>query len=48
MHCYNCCGTIADYVVSLLANLPKPIMSTQVANSWGYFNVQMGEWDMQM
>lgn len=42
---YNCAGTIQDFVVAMLGNLSKPIMSSQNAASWGYFNCTLSDWN---
>lgn len=43
---FNCAGTIADFIIAMLCNLDKPIMSYQMAASWGYFNCVEYQWDM--
>lgn len=51
VHClddYNCAGTIQDYIVSMLCALDKPVMSTQNAASWGYFNTVDSQWNKEM
>ncbi|CAK8677926.1 unnamed protein product [Clavelina lepadiformis] len=45
---YDCSGTIADYVVSRLCHLAEPIMSTQNAASWGYFDSHAKTWDRKV
>lgn len=45
---YNCAGTIQDYVVAMLCNLDKPIMSTHNAASWGYFETKENAWNTKM
>lgn len=42
---YNRCGTIQDLIVTTLCNLQTPIMSTQNAASWGYFDVTDCSWN---
>ena len=42
---YNCCGTIQDFIVTILCDLPKPIMSVQNAAGWGYFNCATNQWN---
>lgn len=41
----NCCGSIMDAVVSSLCSLDQPIMSDQLANSWGYFDKDNHCWE---
>ncbi|XP_044734649.1 sedoheptulokinase-like [Chrysoperla carnea] len=45
---YNCAGTIQDFVVAMLGNLSKPIMSSQNAASWGYFNCTLSDWNNEI
>uniref|UniRef100_UPI00398EF05C sedoheptulokinase n=1 Tax=Pristiophorus japonicus TaxID=55135 RepID=UPI00398EF05C len=45
---YNAAGTIHDYVVAVLCELKRPLMSTQNAASWGYFNTRCGTWNLQI
>ncbi|KAK9503822.1 hypothetical protein O3M35_010297 [Rhynocoris fuscipes] len=45
---FNCAGTIQDFVVAMLCNLKKPIMSVQNAASWGYFNTRTSEWNKEI
>lgn len=45
---YNCAGTIADFVVSILCNLNKPVMSYQNAASWGYFDCTDNNWNLDL
>jgi len=42
---FNYCGTIQDLIVSILCNQEKPVMSTQNAASWGYFDVTKCSWN---
>ncbi|XP_049823756.1 sedoheptulokinase-like isoform X3 [Aethina tumida] len=42
---FNCAGTIGDFVVAMLCNLDKPVMSEQNAASWGYYNCLTGTWN---
>lgn len=44
---YNCAGTIQDFAVAILGNLDKPVMSTQSAASWGYFDCKDHEWNLE-
>lgn len=43
---YDCCGTIADYLVARLCSLVKPVISNQNSASWGYFNPFGQNWDL--
>ncbi|KAM7539352.1 hypothetical protein Aperf_G00000048625 [Anoplocephala perfoliata] len=38
-------GTVADFLVAALASLKRPIMSPQMAMSWGYFDAENNCWD---
>lgn len=42
---FNCSGTVQDFAVALLCNLKKPLMSTQNAAGWGYFNTTTNSWN---
>ncbi|NXD13208.1 SHPK Sedoheptulokinase, partial [Nothocercus nigrocapillus] len=42
---YDAAGTIHDYVVAMLCDLKKPLMSDQNAASWGYFNSRSKSWN---
>ncbi|NWR84689.1 SHPK Sedoheptulokinase, partial [Furnarius figulus] len=42
---YDAAGTIQDYVVAMLCDLKKPLMSIQNAASWGYFNSRSKSWN---
>lgn len=42
---YDCSGTIMDYVVAGLCGLEKPVMSVQLASSWGYFSTREMSWN---
>ncbi|XP_030818835.1 sedoheptulokinase [Camarhynchus parvulus] len=42
---YDAAGTIQDYVVAMLCDLKKPLMSVQNAASWGYFNCRNKSWN---
>ncbi|NWQ64739.1 SHPK Sedoheptulokinase, partial [Neopipo cinnamomea] len=42
---YDAAGTIQDYVVAMLCDLKKPLMSVQNAASWGYFNSRSKSWN---
>lgn len=43
---WTCAGTIADFLVAGLTDLDKPVMSPQMATSWGYFNIDEEIWDV--
>ncbi|VDN98313.1 unnamed protein product [Rodentolepis nana] len=43
---WTCAGTIADFLVAGLASLKRPVMSPQMAMSWGYFDAENNCWDM--
>lgn len=45
---FNCAGTIQDFVVAMLCNLKKPIMSVQNAASWGYFDTCTSQWNNEI
>lgn len=45
---YNCSGTIQDFAVALLCDMEKPVMSTQNAASWGFFNTTKGTWNKEI
>ncbi|NXA35240.1 SHPK Sedoheptulokinase, partial [Eudromia elegans] len=42
---YDAAGTIHDYVVAMLCDLKKPLMSDQNAASWGYFSSRSKSWN---
>ncbi|NWX97896.1 SHPK Sedoheptulokinase, partial [Nothoprocta ornata] len=42
---YDAAGTIHDYVVAMLCDLKKPLMSDQNAASWGYFSCRSKSWN---
>uniref|UniRef100_A0A8D0L3E0 Sedoheptulokinase n=1 Tax=Sphenodon punctatus TaxID=8508 RepID=A0A8D0L3E0_SPHPU len=42
---YDAAGTIQDYVVAMLCDLKRPLMSSQNAASWGYFNCRRKSWN---
>lgn len=45
---YNTVGGIMDYMVMLLCGLDKPVMSDQIASSWGYLSSVTMSWNQQM
>uniref|UniRef100_A0A8C8VMK4 Sedoheptulokinase n=1 Tax=Pelusios castaneus TaxID=367368 RepID=A0A8C8VMK4_9SAUR len=44
---YDAAGTIHDYVVAMLCDLKRPLMSIQNAASWGYFNSRSKSWNTE-
>lgn len=45
---FNRCGTIQDLIVTVLCNHEQPVMSTQNAASWGYFDVAKCSWNIDV
>ncbi|XP_031574536.1 sedoheptulokinase-like [Actinia tenebrosa] len=45
---YEYAGTVQDLLVALLCGTSKPIMSTQNAFSWGYYNLKEKAWEKEM
>uniref|UniRef100_A0A8C4STC3 Sedoheptulokinase n=1 Tax=Erpetoichthys calabaricus TaxID=27687 RepID=A0A8C4STC3_ERPCA len=45
---FSSAGTIQDYVVAMLCNQERPLMSVQNAASWGYFNTQKRKWNLEI
>ena len=45
---YDQAGSIQDYLVTMLCGLDHPITSVQNAASWGYFNTQDKEWNLDI
>ncbi|KAM3965706.1 sedoheptulokinase [Aphomia sociella] len=41
-------ATVQDFVVAMLCGLDTPIMSDQNAASWGYFNTEKNEWNIDI
>lgn len=41
-------GTVQDFVVTMLCDLDIPVMSDQNAASWGYFNTEKNEWNIDI
>ncbi|XP_026321302.1 sedoheptulokinase-like isoform X2 [Hyposmocoma kahamanoa] len=41
-------ATVQDFVVAMLCNLETPITSDQNAASWGYFNTEINEWNIDI
>lgn len=44
---YDRAGTIQDLLVAMLCQLDKPVTSTQLAASWGYFDTVSGVWNAE-
>lgn len=44
---YDTAGSIMDYVATLLCGLDKPVMSNQIAASWGYFDTEYNTWNFE-
>lgn len=42
---FNCAGTVQDFMVAMLCNLKRPVMSIQNAASWGYFDTESCSWN---
>ncbi|XP_038231657.1 sedoheptulokinase isoform X2 [Dermochelys coriacea] len=45
---FDAAGTIHDYVVAMLCDLERPLMSIQNAASWGYFNSRSKSWNTEI
>lgn len=45
---YDTAGGVMDFLTTLLCGLDKPVMSNQIACSWGYFSCQTGTWNLDM
>uniref|UniRef100_A0A1B6CE92 Carbohydrate kinase FGGY N-terminal domain-containing protein n=3 Tax=Clastoptera arizonana TaxID=38151 RepID=A0A1B6CE92_9HEMI len=45
---FNCAGTVQDFMVAMVCNLVKPIMSVQNAASWGYFDTKTSKWNEEL
>lgn len=45
---FNCSGTVQDFVVAMLCDLQKPVMSDQNAASWGYYNNEKHSWNVEI
>ena len=45
---FDCAGTIQDFLVAMLCNLDKPVMSVHNAASWGYFDTTNKKWNTEM
>lgn len=45
---FTCSATVQDFVVAMLCDLDYPITSDQNAASWGYFNTERNEWNIDI
>lgn len=45
---FTCSATVQDFVVAMLCDLENPIISDQNAASWGYFNTETNEWNIDI
>lgn len=45
MQRFDRAGTIQDMLVAMLCQLDRPVTSTQLAASWGYFDTVSGTWN---
>lgn len=45
---FDTAGGVMDYFTMLLCGLDKPVMSSQIAASWGYFNTDNNSWNHDM
>ena len=45
---YDRCGTIMDFIVTLLTENPKVKTSGQIAASWGYFDTVKKAWNQEI
>jgi sedoheptulokinase len=45
---YDCAGTVQDFLVTALCHLDMPVMSSQNAASWGYFDTMKNVWNTEM
>ena len=45
---YDTMGGIMDFLTCLLCGLDKPVVSHQIAASWGYFNSTTNTWNVDM
>lgn len=41
-------GTVMDLFVCRLCGMTDPVMSTHNANSWGYFDLQSNQWELEL
>ena len=45
---FDTSGTIMDLLVCVLCGAGRPHMSTHNANSWGYFDLQAKQWELEL
>lgn len=45
---YDYGATVQDFVVTMLCDLETPVISDQNAASWGYFNTESNEWNIEI
>lgn len=45
---FDTAGTIMDLLVCVLCGIGKPLMCTHNANSWGYFDLQAKQWELEL
>lgn len=45
---YSCAGTVQDFLVAMLCDLDRPVMSIQNAAGWGYFNTESKTWNLEI
>ncbi|XP_050677053.1 sedoheptulokinase-like [Leptidea sinapis] len=45
---FSCSATVQDFVVAMLCDLDIPITSDQNAASWGYFNTDINDWNIDI
>lgn len=45
---FNCSATVQDFIVAMLCDLQKPVMSDQNAASWGYYNTEDHSWNTEI
>ena len=45
---YDRCGTIMDFLVTMLAENESVVMSTHNAASWGYYDTVKKSWNEQV
>ncbi|XP_049876251.1 sedoheptulokinase-like [Pectinophora gossypiella] len=45
---FSYAGTVQDFIVAMLCDLETPITSDQNAASWGYFNTEKNEWNVDI
>ncbi|VVC87250.1 unnamed protein product [Leptidea sinapis] len=45
---FSCSATVQDFVVAMICDLDIPITSDQNAASWGYFNTDINDWNIDI